>query len=419
MRNGRAIILSDYIGGEGAGSGGAGHAALDSYHALLAAGADVRAIAGFGTAEDIRSLHGEDLRTGGIVDSARAIYNPQARQRLAAALDEEDPETTIVILHQWTRYLSPAALGFVSRFPTMIYMHEYFWPCPNGLYYDFSIQRPCTRRPMGVPCLAASCDRHGRVQKIGRVVRQAVRQTLTRGNAKRRLFLHLSEQARRTAAPLLSGERHTILYNSLPPTDGASEPVLAPRYDVGYFGRLEADKGVAILADAVARHGLAAMFVGQGSLEKELATVPGVECRAWQPRATMAAAMRSCAAVALPSLWHETWGLIIPEAMAAGVPVLVSDRAGSAELVRRFGGGATFDPGRNGDLGDKLAALLAANPAPKARLTELRRFLSPERHAERIIELAGIHFGLDLRDRAKLQACSKGSRQAECPPLAM
>lgn len=419
MRSGRVVLLSDYLGG-GAGGGGAGHAALDSYHALRAAGADVRAIAGFGIEggdDRIETLGGRDLRLGGAGDMARAIYNPQARTALTAALATEDPDTTLVILHQWTRYLSPAALGVVSRFPTMVYMHDYFWACPNGVYYDFRQHRPCDRRPMGVRCLGANCDREGRVRKLGRVARQAAREATTRGEPDRRLFLHMSEHAQRTIAPLLPGERHAIVYNPLPPTGDRRAPS-APRYDVGYFGRLEEDKGVAALIEAVRADGRSGLFVGQGSLDAELTAAPGIEHRAWQPRETIAAAMRTCAIVVLPSLWHETWGLVVPEAMVAGVPVLVSTRAGSAELVRRFGGGATFDPGRKGDLAAKLAAMLANAPAPTTRGDALREFLSPARHAARLIALAASQFGLDLRAHgrrvtgaaghsAPLRACSQ------------
>jgi len=401
MRSGRAIVLSDYIGGDGPGSGGAGHAALDSYNALRAAGADVRAIAGFGAGQGIAperfaSLDGEDLRDRGVGGMMRAIYNPAAKTALVASLANCDPDTTLIILHQWTRYLSPAALRIVAHYPTMIYMHDYFWPCPNGLYYDFRAGEPCTRRPMHAACLGADCDRHGRVQKLGRVMRQAVRQVVSRSDPARRLFLHLSEHAQRTATPLLPRERHAILYNPLPLGD-AVPPVPRSTHDVGYFGRLESDKGVDLLVDALATTQYSGLFVGAGALEPRLAGVRGITHRPWQPRGTMAAAMRSCGVVVLPSRWDETWGLIVPEAMAAGVPVLVSSRAGSAELIRRFGGGRTFDPGVLGDLAATLTAMLSQPPAPTRMHDALRTFLSPERHAARVIQLAQSHFGLDLR----------------------
>ena len=59
-------------------------------------------------------------------------------------------------------------------------------------------------------------------------------------------------------------------------------------------------------------------------------------------------------AFVLPSL-TEPWGLVVNEAMAAGLPVVVSDRCGCAsDLVRPGENGFAFDPC---DI-EQLAALL-------------------------------------------------------------
>jgi len=416
MRKGRVVIVSDYVGGESAASGGAGHAVYDSYRALRDAGVDVRIVAGFGAppggAEDrFSALGGSDLRSGGALDTVRMIYHRDAKRALAAELDGEDPDSTIVILHQWTRYLSPAALGLLDRFQTMIYMHDHFWACPNGAYYDFQEARPCDRQPAGLRCVAANCDRQGRAAKAGRLLRHVARTLTVRASPDRRLCLHLSTGAMRTAAPLLPGERHAIVHNTLAVPDAPPPPALRPHYDVGYFGRLQPEKGVAELIDVAGNVGLIGLFAGEGTLEPQLAQYATLEHRRWAPRAEMAAAMRSCAVVVLPSLWHETWGLIVPEAMAAGVKVLVSIRAGSAELVQRFGGGATFDPGVPGDLARALLAM-QAEPAPELDdWTEFQAVLSSQRHAASIVDLAAEKFGIDL------QPSVKPVRRSVPPPL--
>lgn len=402
MRSGRALVLSDYAGGGSAAQGGAGHAVLDSFHALAGAGMDVRLVAGFGTPSvadpaQVVMLGGEDLREAGGAGAVRAVYNPAARAALKPLLAREDPDTTVIILHQWTRFLSPAAIGLLAPFRVMIYMHDYFWPCPNGAYYDFREREPCHRRPLGAACAAADCDRDGRAAKLGRLARHVVLQAETHWPADHRLFLHLSRRAHRTAAPLLPGEWHAEVTNWLAVPDVPPPPPASPTYDFGYFGRLEPEKGVGLLIDAAAGLGLVGLFVGRGSLEDAIRTAPGQDLALWRPRADMPAAMRSCRVVVLPSLWRETWGLATAEAMAAGVPVLVSGRAGSAELVERFGGGAIFDPAVPGDLEAKLRRIAAeGRPIESERWAAFARHLSAARHAERVVVLGREHWGIDL-----------------------
>ncbi|HEY5551418.1 MAG TPA: glycosyltransferase family 4 protein [Opitutaceae bacterium] len=72
-------------------------------------------------------------------------------------------------------------------------------------------------------------------------------------------------------------------------------------------------------------------------------------------------------AFVLPSA-KEEWGLVVNEAMACGLPVIVSRTAGCAEdLVRDGGNGWTFDPSSPGDLAACLARLNESE-AERARM---------------------------------------------------
>jgi glycosyltransferase involved in cell wall biosynthesis len=55
----------------------------------------------------------------------------------------------------------------------------------------------------------------------------------------------------------------------------------------------------------------------------------------------------------LPSL-YDGWGVVVNEALNAGVPVICSDNVGAAELVRKFHCGLVFDAGESADLARKL-----------------------------------------------------------------
>ena len=65
----------------------------------------------------------------------------------------------------------------------------------------------------------------------------------------------------------------------------------------------------------------------------------------------------------LPSDSRETWGLVVNEAMAAGLPVVVSDAAGcSPDLVRAGENGFTYVCGDVAELADRLASMVALGP---------------------------------------------------------
>jgi 1,2-diacylglycerol 3-alpha-glucosyltransferase len=101
-------------------------------------------------------------------------------------------------------------------------------------------------------------------------------------------------------------------------------------------------------------------------------------------------------AFVLPSV-KEEWGLVVNEAMACGLPVVVSSAAGCAEdLVSEGVNGFTFAPGDVGELAGKLRAILI-DPASRERMgrnsTEIISRWGCDNfaaQAERVLQACGI-----------------------------
>lgn len=90
----------------------------------------------------------------------------------------------------------------------------------------------------------------------------------------------------------------------------------------------------------------------------------------------------------------EPWGLVVNEAMASGLPVLVSHKCGCArDLVNPGGNGFTFDPEDPGKLAKLMAKLNSNNACLEAMAAASAKRISawgPERFAAGVLECATV-----------------------------
>jgi glycosyltransferase involved in cell wall biosynthesis len=132
------------------------------------------------------------------------------------------------------------------------------------------------------------------------------------------------------------------------------------------------------------------VLVGAGPEEANLRsmvrkrTLEGVHFAGLRQTDELPAFYAFASSLILPSL-SEPWGLVVNEAMAAGLPVLVSERCGCAEdLVRNGRNGFVFDPGDVAALAGVMTKISTGEVDPVALGREGRqhvRAYSPERFA--------------------------------------
>ena len=131
----------------------------------------------------------------------------------------------------------------------------------------------------------------------------------------------------------------------------AVQPGAQRRAEVLFIGQFEARKGVSDLLDAfaAARRPRAAPARGQrlagAAVTRSAARDPRVEIVGYLPQEDLPAVLARSRALVLPSvtteLDQEPWGLVVNEAMHAGLPVVTTDAVGAAAggLVRDGGNG--------------------------------------------------------------------------------
>jgi len=196
---------------------------------------------------------------------------------------------------------------------------------------------------------------------------------------------------------------HPVVDDRMAPAPPQRSPGSSPGFRVGYLGRIHPKKNVGLLVDAVGRLGGRATLVvaGRGDLRLDEAlrrradrVLPGgVEFIGWVDAADKAEFLANIDVLAMPSA-YECFGVAAIEALAAGTPVIVSDRVGVADIIRERRAGRVVPPTVDsladailGYLNDPLSLAADAARARGAALADAS-------YAAHGVQLASLYAGL-------------------------
>ncbi|WP_350277229.1 glycosyltransferase [Kribbella sp. HUAS MG21] len=333
---------------------------------------------------------------------ARVVWNPASKRDLAATLRTFRPD--VVHVHNTFPVLSPSVLYACSdaNVPVVITLHNYKLLCASGDFYrDGSVCHDCAGgNPL--PAVSHACYRGSKLATATTVLNTRSHRRSWRGLVSAYLFV--SESQRKLLAGMdFDPDRSFVRYNYVPYDGPVAGAHTGPRRrQVTYVGRLDAPKGAPLLMkgwdayrEVAGDDALQLVIAGGGPLLDEVtawaADRPSVELRGLMSKAEVFQLMRESRAVVLPSEWEETFGLVVVEAMAVGVPLLASAHGSFPELVTDGVDGALFDPRRPAELA-KL--LLDVDTAPdryvdlgRAARTTYETKHDPHRNLQQLLDV--------------------------------
>ena len=163
-----------------------------------------------------------------------------------------------------------------------------------------------------------------------------------------------------------------------------------------YVGRLTEEKGLKVLLAAFAENQLPLVIVGTGPLAdivtEYTANYKNITFKGEQKKRQIIDLLDHAKALIFPSLWYETFGMVVIEAFSRGIPVITSNHGNMKNLVTDQYNGLTFNVGSSEDLSKTVTEFEQMEPSQKnvfrqnARTTYVSDY-SPERNFMQLLDI--------------------------------
>ncbi len=286
----------------------------------------------------------------------QGLWNFKAAQTMQDLLKKMDKKNTIVHLHGYTKALttSPVRVAVKQGFKVGCTLHDFFPACPNGAFFDYVKCTPCPKRAMSFDCITTQCDKRHYVHKLYRVARTFIQQKFGGLPSSVKDYITLSKQSAGLLRSYLPKDaRYFPLENPIA-IPHLPQVNVAENKSVVAVGRLDAEKGIEILLESAKKSGINLTLVGDGPLRPLAESYQNCQVTGWVTPKQVVEELAKARALVFPSLWYETYGLVVAEAAARGVPAIVSDISAASERVEDNITGWHI---RSGDIEDLVRAL--------------------------------------------------------------
>lgn len=294
----------------------------------------------------------------------------------------------VVHVHNLLPLLSISVLAACRKegVPVVQTLHNYRYWCPKATFFrNGKVCELCRMRVFQYPAIRHKCFRNSYTQSVALTMSNLCARWLGAFRWITAFFVLTPFQQQqvnrcqpKSSVPVL------LKPNAVEPSERKSSPI-EKRYTVLYVGRFDEEKGVEELAYAVhhTKSSVSYNMVGTGPLHATITnkvagypvTMLGI-LRAEEVRSLMAESRF----LIQPSLWYETFGLTIVEAMIEGCPVIGFRIGTRPDFIVDGYNGFLCEPG---ELGLTVQRAMETTPSEYERLSanarETARQFLPER----------------------------------------
>lgn len=268
---------------------------------------------------------------------ARAPWNAEAARAVRSAVRREHPD--VVHVHNTWFALSPAVVAAAHGEGAAVVatLHNYRLLCVQAeLFRDGGPCEDCVGRSP-LPGVVHACYRGSRPQSAVVAATLALHRRRGTWTDDVDALVATTDFARdRFVAGGLERDKIVVVPHAVADPGPRRAPPSSSD-EILLLGRVTQAKGADVVlaaSDVLRRHGLVLALAGHVEAADELrARHPGVRVLGPLPRGQALERLQRARALVFPSRTYETFGLVLVEAMAAGTPVVASDRGGTPEVL--------------------------------------------------------------------------------------
>jgi glycosyltransferase involved in cell wall biosynthesis len=320
-----------------------------------------------------------------------ALWSRRSYRRILDAISCFTPD--LLHVHNTFPLLSPSIFWAAKHagVPTVVTLHNYRWICANGLLMRDNLPCEDCVGSMPIPAVAHRCFKKSAPLTSVVVGIRVLHEALGTFADKIDAYIVPTEFSRDIFRK--AGFPEQMLHVKPNFVMKCMDPSLligSRKPTVVYAGVVVKAKGIDLLVDAwkkLTPVGWTLEVFGDGpDLVAEMRRTQDCPSIVWKgkvPREELLGSLGETRCFVLPSRWYEGLPMVMLEAFAAGVPVIVPDHGCFPQLVSRGADGELFAAGSADDLARAIGALITM---PADRWQEI---------SERVHQRACTEFGTD------------------------
>lgn len=285
----------------------------------------------------------------------QGLYNKSANKKMKTLLNSLIVEETLIWIHGYTKALSCSWLPQCKKrgFRVLLTTHDYFSVCPNGGFFNFKKNNLCRCKPCSLSCIFCNCDSRNYIFKIYRLFRICFQNVIYRFTRNIDYLLTISKLNKSLLEGYFPNAKCINLSNPIL-VDRQSHRILAENNSLFlYIGRICREKGVVQLCEEFSLCNKKLVLIGNGPLLDDLKLKykenNNINFVGWKNKTEIMDYIKKTMMLILPSVWYEASPLVPIEAMAYGIPCIISNICASKDLINDENG-ILFNPHNKGEL---------------------------------------------------------------------